>query len=49
VQSDVEEAGGALQVILTDHADLQEDWFMQLVEYRWRRGEDALVPIPWLT
>jgi len=35
------------QVIVTDHADIAEDWFQQCVVQRWRSGE-ALVPRTWL-
>ena len=35
-----------LQVIITDHADLKEDWFQSAVVERWRGG-DKLVPASW--
>lgn len=35
-----------LQVIITDHADLKEDWFQSAVIERWRGG-DKLVPASW--
>jgi len=35
-----------LQVILTDHADLNEDWFQAAVKERWRNGV-RLVPSAW--
>jgi hypothetical protein len=35
-----------LQVIITDHADLNEPWFREAVIERWRRGK-KLVPASW--
>jgi len=35
-----------LQVIITDHADLKEDWFQEAVIERWRGGS-RLVPASW--
>jgi hypothetical protein len=35
-----------LQVIITDHADLNEDWFQAAVKERWRAGV-RLVPSSW--
>ncbi|QDV37686.1 DUF3732 domain-containing protein [Tautonia plasticadhaerens] len=35
-----------LQVIITDHADLKEDWFQSAVVERWRGG-NKLVPASW--
>jgi hypothetical protein len=35
-----------LQVIITDHADLNEDWFQAAVKERWRGGV-RLVPASW--
>jgi hypothetical protein len=35
------------QVILTDHADLQEPWFRDAVVERWRGGQ-AFVPTSWI-
>ena len=34
------------QIILTDHADIREDWFQKYVRQRWRGGE-KLVPEEW--
>ncbi len=34
------------QIIMTDHADISEDWFQQSVAHRWRGGV-KLVPIEW--
>jgi len=36
-----------LQVIITDHADLSEEWFRVAVVERWRDGA-ALIPLDWL-
>lgn len=36
-----------LQVIVTEHADIQEDWFQSAVVERWRLG-NALIPSEWL-
>ncbi len=36
-----------LQVIITDHADLKEDWFQDAIVERWRNGV-KLVPASWL-
>jgi hypothetical protein len=36
-----------LQIIVTDHADLTQDWFQEAVVQRWRRG-DTLVPESWI-
>lgn len=35
-----------MQVIITEHADLHEDWFQDAVVERWRHG-DALIPAEW--
>ena len=42
-----EELTPNLQVILTDHADLKEDWFQSAIVERWRGGK-KLVPISWI-
>jgi Protein of unknown function (DUF3732) len=47
VYEEVEQADGDLQVILVDHADLEEDWFQESVVERWRNGQ-ALVPAEWI-
>ncbi len=36
-----------LQIILTDHADLNEDWFQSAIIERWRGGK-KLVPLSWI-
>ena len=35
-----------LQIIVMDHADLQEPWFQDAVVERWRDGK-ALIPADW--
>ena len=41
-------AGGApgMQVIITEHADINEAWFQDAVAERWRQGK-KLVPDDW--
>lgn len=41
------EIAPSLQVILLDHADLNEDWFDAAVIERWRHGR-KLVPLDWI-
>ncbi|SEL99337.1 Protein of unknown function [Rhodococcus maanshanensis] len=38
---------GALQVIVLDHAEFEDDWFQDAVVERWR-GKDALIPPSWV-
>jgi hypothetical protein len=42
----VEALDGGLQVIVTDHADIAEDWFGVATRHDWRDGR-ALVPTDW--
>jgi hypothetical protein len=35
------------QVILTEHADLGEDWYQEAIVERWRQGS-ALIPLEWI-
>jgi len=42
----VEDLSPEFQIILTDHADIREDWFQKSVIERWRRGT-KLVPVEW--
>lgn len=35
-----------MQVIITEHADIQESWYQDLVVEKWRNGM-ALVPVTW--
>jgi hypothetical protein len=45
----VKELSPNLQIIVTEHANLPEDWFQKsLVEPAWREGR-ALIPVDWLT
>ncbi|MFZ5863164.1 MAG: DUF3732 domain-containing protein [Nitrospirota bacterium] len=43
----VDALGGEFQVIMTDHADIAEQWFQDCVIERWRGGA-KLVPGDWL-
>ena len=43
----VAELDDRLQVVITDHANLNLDWFQRVVAENWRHG-DALVPSSWL-
>jgi regulator of replication initiation timing len=42
----VARSNGEFQVILTEHADLEEEWYQTSIVERWRDGE-ALVPSDW--
>jgi len=35
------------QIIITEHADISEDWYQEAVVERWRNGE-ALIPSDWI-
>ena len=35
------------QIIITEHADISEDWYQEAVVERWRNGE-ALIPSEWI-
>ncbi len=35
-----------MQIVLTEHADINEDWFQAAVTERWRQGK-KLVPDDW--
>lgn len=43
----VEELAPELQVIVTEHADIEERWYQSAVIERWRHGQ-ALIPSEWL-
>ena len=43
----VERLAPNFQVIITDHADLKEEWFQNAVVEKWRGGR-KLVPEEWL-
>jgi hypothetical protein len=47
VQDVVAQSGNEFQVIITEHADLDEPWFQEAVVERWRGGK-ALVPLSWI-
>ncbi len=50
IQGTVEALNGAFQVIVMEHADLDDDTFRSSVEARWRRSNGrALVPQEWIT
>ncbi|MBN2642085.1 MAG: DUF3732 domain-containing protein [Victivallales bacterium] len=36
------------QVVITEHADIQEDWFQNLVREKWWDGQTKLIPMDWL-
>lgn len=38
---------GGFQIIVSDHANLPEQWFQNCVRYNWRDGE-ALIPQAWI-
>ncbi|WP_282276230.1 DUF3732 domain-containing protein [Stenotrophomonas sp. PS02297] len=42
----VKELAPHMQVIMTEHADLNEAWFQKAVTERWRNGA-ALIPLEW--
>lgn len=43
----VNELHSGFQVIITEHADIAEDWYQGAVVERWRNG-DALIPAEWI-
>ncbi|MCY1462519.1 hypothetical protein D9M71_803020 [compost metagenome] len=44
-----EELGPDLQVIVTDHADIEEDWYQSAITDEKWRGDIALIPKHWYT
>lgn len=42
----VEELTPSLQIIMTDHANINEEWFQDCIVERWREGQ-KLVPPEW--
>ncbi len=42
----VQELHPGLQIIVTEHADINEEWYQQAVVERWRNGA-ALIPADW--
>lgn len=43
-----EKAKGKLQVIITDHAEIDENWFKDRVKETWWKDVDALIPKDWI-
>lgn len=41
-----DQLNGGLQIIMTDHADIDEGWFQECIIERWR-GDSKLVPTEW--
>lgn len=37
-----------IQVVIMEHADIQQDWFQEMVTEKWWDGQKKLVPIEWL-
>ncbi|MEG1954404.1 MAG: DUF3732 domain-containing protein, partial [Hydrogenoanaerobacterium sp.] len=37
-----------MQVIIVDHADIQENWFQESITEKWWADGDALIPKDWL-
>ena len=42
----VEQLSPAFQIIITDHANIDETWFQDSIVERWREGR-KLVPMEW--
>ncbi len=36
------------QIVITEHADIQEEWFQNLVREKWWDGKTKLIPLEWL-
>ena len=47
VRDVVNELHSGFQVIITEHADIAEDWYQEAVVERWRNG-NALIPAEWI-
>jgi Protein of unknown function (DUF3732) len=47
VRDVVNELHPDFQVIITEHADIAEDWYQQAIVERWRNG-NALIPAEWI-
>ncbi len=45
----VEELDGKLQLIVMDHAEVDEDWFNSSIRESWWEDNQALIPIDWIT
>lgn len=48
IQEVINSLDGGMQVIITDHANIDEPWFQQSITERWREGE-ALIPPDWIS
>lgn len=44
----VKELAPDFQIIITEHADVQEDWYQEAIVERWRHG-NALIPAEWIS
>ncbi|MEV0132268.1 DUF3732 domain-containing protein [Dactylosporangium sp. NPDC050688] len=44
----VEDFAPQIQVMMMDHADLEEEWFQKSVVHRWRNSDEALIPRDWI-
>ena len=44
---DATQSDSGFQVIMTEHAEIDEDWFRASIVEEWRDGR-ALIPIDWL-
>jgi Protein of unknown function (DUF3732) len=44
----VKELAPDFQIIITEHADVQEDWYQEAIVERWRHGK-ALIPVEWIS
>lgn len=44
----IDSLGGAFQMIVMEHADLEHEPFSSAVKQRWRKGQGALVPYEWI-
>lgn len=46
IKQKAEEAG--IQVVIMEHADIQQDWFQEMVIEKWWDGKTKLVPFEWI-
>ena len=42
----VQNLNGQLQIVITDHANIQQPWFQECIIERWREGR-KLIPVEW--
>ena len=47
IQEVITRLDGRMQVIVTDHANIDEPWFQESITERWREGV-ALIPDSWI-